>query len=123
VKFCGVQNLFAEFKFSQNCRLLYFNAKLAIFVVDFANKLHILSRMGCPSLAAHQLTSTNQKTLLFDPMNLSLMHFIKNIQVLMKPLCSKNFKTNDNMVPFGDHGTERVKTMFSKAKLSTFIPK
>jgi hypothetical protein len=26
----------------------------------------------------------------------------------MNPLCAKNFKTDYNVVPYGDHGTERV---------------
>jgi hypothetical protein len=38
-----------------------------------------------------QPTSTNQKTL-FAPVNLSLMHFIKNIQVQMNPFCAKTLK-------------------------------
>jgi hypothetical protein len=54
-----------------------------------------------------QPTSTNQKSL-FAKVNLSLMHFIQNIQVPMNPFCAKNFKTNYNVVPYGDHGTERV---------------
>ena len=37
------------------------------------------------------------------------VHFIKYIKVPMKPFCAKNFKTICNMVPYGDHGTERVK--------------
>jgi hypothetical protein len=27
----------------------------------------------------------------------------------MNPLCAKNLKTNYNVSPYGDHGTERVK--------------
>jgi hypothetical protein len=27
----------------------------------------------------------------------------------MNPFCAKNFKTNYNVTPYGDHGTERVK--------------
>ena len=55
-----------------------------------------------------QPTSTNQKTL-FSPVNLSLMHFNKNIQIPMNPFCAKNLKTNHNVVPYADHGAERVK--------------
>jgi hypothetical protein len=51
--------------------------------------------------------STNQKTL-FAPVNLSLMHFMQNIQVTINPFCAKNFKTNYNVAPYGNHGTERV---------------
>jgi hypothetical protein len=54
-----------------------------------------------------QPTSKNQKTL-FAPVNLSLMHFIQNIQIPMNPLCAKNFKTNYSVTPYGEHGTERV---------------
>jgi hypothetical protein len=55
-----------------------------------------------------QPTSTNQTTL-FAPENLSLMHFTHNIQVPLNPFCAKNFQTSYNVVPYGDHGTERVK--------------
>ena len=53
-------------------------------------------------------TSTNQK-ILFAAVNLSLMHCIEHLQVLMNPFRVKNFQTNYNVVPYGDHGTERVK--------------
>jgi hypothetical protein len=59
-----------------------------------------------------QLTSNNQKTL-FAPVNLSLMQFIQYIKVPMNPFCAKNFKTIYNVVPYGDHGTERVNNSLS----------
>jgi hypothetical protein len=35
-----------------------------------------------------------------------MMHFTKN------PFCAKNFKSNYNVAPYGDHGTERVKVKY-----------
>jgi hypothetical protein len=35
------------------------------------------------------------------------MHFNEDIQVPMN-FCAKNCKTNYNVVPYGDHGTERL---------------
>ena len=72
---------------------------------------------ACPSQPI-QPTSTNQKTP-FAPVNLSMMHFIQNIQIPMKPFSCQNFKANYTAVPYADHGTERVK-VFSLASLPYF---
>jgi hypothetical protein len=53
------------------------------------------------------LTSTNQKTL-FARGNLSLMHFLQSSN---EPFLCQNFKTNYNVGPYGDHGTERVSSV------------
>jgi hypothetical protein len=47
---------------------------------------------------AIQLTSTKQKTL-FAPVNLSLMHFIQNIQISLNLFCVTNMKAIYNVVP------------------------
>jgi hypothetical protein len=57
-----------------------------------------------------QPTSTNRKTL-FATVKLSLLHFTQNIQISINPFCAKILKTNYNVVPYGDHGTERVKPL------------
>jgi hypothetical protein len=48
---------------------------------------------GCHQngLRGTQPTSTNQKTI-FTPVDLSLMHFIQNIQIPMNPFCAKTLK-------------------------------
>jgi hypothetical protein len=35
------------------------------------------------------------------------MHFTEHIQIPLNPFCAKNFKTNCNVVPYGDYGTQR----------------
>jgi hypothetical protein len=54
-----------------------------------------------------QPTSTNQNTLVAsDPLTDA---FHPKFQIPMNPFCAKNLKTNYNVMPYGDHGTERVK--------------
>jgi hypothetical protein len=61
---------------------------------------------ACPSQPIQPI-STNQKTL-FATVNLSLMHFIQNVQIPMNLFCVKIFKTNCNVTPYDDQDTERV---------------
>jgi hypothetical protein len=60
-----------------------------------------------------QPTSTNQKTH-FTPVNLSLMHFTKDIPSSNEPFLCQNLKTNYNynLVPYGAHGTEKVNPVY-----------
>jgi hypothetical protein len=39
------------------------------------------------------------------------MHFTEHIQVSNEPFLCQNFKTNCNVVSYGDHGTERANVM------------
>ena len=60
-----------------------------------------------PSLAAHSADIHQSKDTLchLEPLTNA---FIQYIKVLMNPFCAKTLKLID-VVPFGDHGTERVK--------------
>ena len=64
-----------------------------------------VGKMGCSSLAAHSADIYQSEDTLC-PSELALMQFIQNIQVKMNPLSAKNLKTNYNVVPYVDHGTE-----------------
>ena len=48
---------------------------------------------------------------LFGTGNLSLVHLTQNIKSSMNPFCAKNVTTNYTVVPYGNHGTERVKDL------------
>ena len=61
-----------------------------------------VGRMDCSSLAAHSSNINQSKE------SLCSSEPLQDIQIPMNPFCAKNFKMNSNMVPYGDHGTERV---------------
>ena len=65
-----------------------------------------VGRMACEGQPI-QPTSTNQKTI-FAPGNLSLMHFTQENQRSSERFMCQNFRTNYNVAPYGDNGTERV---------------
>jgi hypothetical protein len=48
-----------------------------------------VGRMGCSSLATNSATNQN---IHFATVNISLMHFIQNIQFPMNPFCAKTLK-------------------------------
>jgi hypothetical protein len=64
-----------------------------------------VGRMGCSSFAAHS-DSIHQSKRVFATVNLSLMHFTQDIQSFSEPLLHQN-------LPYGNHGTERVKKQIS----------
>jgi hypothetical protein len=46
--------------------------------------------------------------ILFAIVNLSPLHFTQDIHIPMNPFLCQNLKTIYNVVPYGDHRTERV---------------
>jgi hypothetical protein len=66
-----------------------------------------VGRMGCSSLAAHSADiHQSEDTLCHSEPLTDAFH--AEYPNFMNPFCAKILKTNYNVTPFGDHGTERV---------------
>ena len=76
-----------------------------------------VARMGCWSLAAHSADIHQSKDTL-DYSEPLIDAFHPKYQITNEPFLCQNFKTNCHVVPYGNHGTERVK----QDKLYPYLP-
>jgi hypothetical protein len=66
-----------------------------------------VGRMGCSSLAAHSADiHQSEDTLSHSELLTDAFH--AEYPNVINPFCAQNLKANYNVMPYGDHGTERV---------------
>jgi hypothetical protein len=65
-----------------------------------------VSRMGCSSLAAHLADIQSKDTLYPNEPHTDAFH--QEYPSSNEPFLCQNFKTNYDVTPYGDHGTETI---------------